>query len=184
MEISTILVRKASTRDGIVEDTKELISRFGSKPKKVTIEKVIELTKEEFKEFENDLLSDRDFIKDNKEFSYFLVKEKGTANKEGIIVDTEGYDYPRYTGVLVEEVNTFKCTRCERYFIGEPAISRKDNESPVCSKCGMEEAIDDFNHREIIEKCLKLQDTANELGAEIIVRLADGYERRIKPINT
>ena len=183
MEISTILVRKATTRDGIVEDTKELISRFGSKPKKLTIEKVIELTKEEFEEFKNNLLADRDFIKDNKEISYFLVKEKGANNKEGIIVDTEGYDYPRYTGVFVEEANTFKCTRCERYFIGEPAISRKDNESSVCSKCGMEEAIDDFNHKEIIEKCFKLQDTANELGAEIIVKLSDGYERIIKPIN-
>lgn len=181
MEISTILVRKASTRDGIVEDTKELISRFGSKPKKVTIEKVIELTKEEFKEFENDLLSDRDFIKDNKEISYFLVKEKGAENKEGIIIDTEGYDYPRYTGVFVEEVKTFKCARCERYFIGEPAISRKDNESPVCSKCGMKEAIDDVNHGEVIKKCFKLQETANELDAEIIIKLRDGYERRIKP---
>lgn len=183
MEISTILVRKATTRDGIVETAKELISRFGSKPKKVTIEKVIELTKEEFKEFENDLLADRDFIKDNKEFTYLLVKEKDATDKEGIIVDTEGYDYPRYTGVFVEEVKTFKCTRCERYFLGEPAISRKDNQSLVCSKCGMEEAIDDFNHRDIIEKCLQLQKTANELNAEIIIKLSGGYERIIKPIN-
>ena len=181
MEISTILVRKASTRDGIVEDTKELISRFGSKPKKVTIEKVIELTKEEFKEFENDLLSDRDFIKDNKEFSYFLVKEKGTANKEGIIVDTEGYDYPRYTGVLVEEVNTFKCTRCERYFIGEPAISRKDNESFVCSFCGMQEAVEDFNHEEIIGFFRTLKKKANELKLQISIKAEDGYEKVIKP---
>ena len=183
MEISTILVRKATTRDGIVEDTKELISRFGSKPKKVTIEKVIELTKEEFDEFKNNLLVDREFIKANKEYMYFLVKEKGTDDKKGIIVDTAGYDYPRYTGLFVEEARTFKCTRCERYFIGEPAISRKDNKSPVCSKCGMQEVIDDFNHRDVIEYCLKLQDTANELDAEIIVKLPDGYERRVVPNN-
>lgn len=183
MEISTILVRKAPTYDDIIEYTKEMISLFGSKPEKVNIQKVIEMTKEEFTEFKNTLLLDKDFIKDNKEYTYFLVKEKGTVDKKGIIVDTAGYDYPRYTGVFAKEEKTFKCTRCERYFIGEPAISRKDNKSPVCSKCGMQEAIDDFNHREIIEKCLKLQDTANELGAEIIVKLPDGYERRIKPKN-
>lgn len=180
MEISTILVRKATTHDWIIQDTKELISRFGSKPKKVAIQKVIEMTKEEFNEFKNNLLADRDFIKDNKEYTYFLVKEKGTEDKKGIIVDTAGYDYPRYTGVFVEEAKTFKCTRCERYFIGEPAISRKDNKSPVCSKCGMQEAIDDFNHRDIIEYCLTLQETANKFDAEIIVKLPDGYERIVK----
>lgn len=183
MEMSTIFVRKAATHDWIIQDTKELISRFGSKPKKVTIQKVIELTKEEFDEFKNDLLADRDFIKDNKEFSYFLVKEKGTADKEGIIVDTEGYDYPRYTGLPITEEEFHKCSRCGNYFIGQSAVSRKDNKSEVCSKCSMDEALEDYEHREVIEYCFRLQETANELGAEIIVKLPDGYERRIKQNN-
>lgn len=181
MEISTILVRKASTYEWIIKDTKELISKFNSKPRMVKIQKIIEMTKEEFNEFKEDLLSDRDFIKENKEYTQFLVKEKGSEDKEGIIVDTAGYDYPRYTGVLVEGEETFKCTKCERYFIGEPAISRKDNESFVCSTCGMQEAVEDLNHQEIIEFCKTLQKKANDLKLQISIKAEDGYEKIIRP---
>lgn len=36
------------------------------------------------------------------------------------------------------------CPKCKRPIIGYPAISRKDNKTEICSKCGQEEAIRDF----------------------------------------
>lgn len=37
-----------------------------------------------------------------------------------------------------------KCPICKRRYIGIGAISRKDNETEICSQCGTEEAIFDF----------------------------------------
>ncbi len=36
------------------------------------------------------------------------------------------------------------CPRCHRDYDGYPAISRKDNKTKICSKCGNQEAIFDF----------------------------------------
>lgn len=38
-----------------------------------------------------------------------------------------------------------KCERCGRIFAEEPALSRKDNKTEICSHCGLEEAIEEFN---------------------------------------
>lgn len=38
-----------------------------------------------------------------------------------------------------------KCERCGKVFIGEPALSRKDNKTEICSRCGLEEAVEEFN---------------------------------------
>lgn len=38
-----------------------------------------------------------------------------------------------------------KCERCGKFFIGEPALSRKDNKTRICTHCGLAEAIEDFN---------------------------------------
>ena len=38
-----------------------------------------------------------------------------------------------------------KCERCGKTFIGEPALSRKDNKTEICSHCGLKEAIEEFN---------------------------------------
>ena len=35
-----------------------------------------------------------------------------------------------------------KCTRCGKEFDYPPALSRKDNESPVCRVCGAAEALE------------------------------------------
>ena len=183
MAISTIFSRKAVNYEGLFNDTQEIIRKFGGKIEKVEIEKIIEMTKKEFDEFKNDLLEYQEFIKGNKDFSVFLVKERGTEDEKGIIVDAQGYNYPRYTGLPITEEEFHKCNRCGNYFIGQSAVSRKDNKSEVCRKCGTEEALEDYEHRGFIEYCFKLQETANELGAEIIVKLPDGYERMIKPNN-
>ena len=36
---------------------------------------------------------------------------------------------------------SFICPRCKNYFEGFAAISRKDNKTEICDKCGTEEAL-------------------------------------------
>ncbi len=36
------------------------------------------------------------------------------------------------------------CRRCGRKYYEPPAISRKDNKTKICSKCGMLEALESF----------------------------------------
>ena len=35
------------------------------------------------------------------------------------------------------------CPRCKREIKGEPALSRRDNETEICSDCGTAEALSD-----------------------------------------
>ena len=37
-----------------------------------------------------------------------------------------------------------KCPLCKRPIEGHPAISRKDNKTEICSRCGQKEALEDF----------------------------------------
>jgi len=37
-----------------------------------------------------------------------------------------------------------KCRRCKKKFTEYPAISRRDNETEICSFCGVSEALFDF----------------------------------------
>ena len=36
------------------------------------------------------------------------------------------------------------CPKCKREIKGEPAISRRDNNTEICSNCGTAEALADF----------------------------------------
>ena len=36
------------------------------------------------------------------------------------------------------------CPRCKREIIGEPALSRRDNETEICSDCGTAEALSEM----------------------------------------
>lgn len=36
------------------------------------------------------------------------------------------------------------CPKCNQEYNGRPAISREDNETPICPECGMLEAVDDL----------------------------------------
>ncbi len=44
----------------------------------------------------------------------------------------------------MEEKKWKKCPRCGKKYNTYPAISRKDNETKICPKCGNEEALLDF----------------------------------------
>ena len=90
-------------------DINELKNRTGpEKDKKYfVVEKVIELDDKEFDEFSNDLLEDRDFIRENIDLMYvgtndiwhcILIKPKG--RDEAILTEAEGYSYSRYSAYI------------------------------------------------------------------------------------
>lgn len=107
MKNKAVFIRKANNLKDLKEQTKEYkmeLSPF------VICERV-ELTANEFEDFCNDFISKREFIIENltkmgydKMFYCILVFSKGS--KEGILVESEGYSYPRYTAVIqMSEVN-------------------------------------------------------------------------------
>ena len=79
------------------------------------IEKVIELTDEEFKELVTNPLDDRLFIHQNKELMYedkdgfwhclFVIAD---GYDYGILIESEGSDYPRYTAYIPKVVFELK----------------------------------------------------------------------------
>ena len=71
------------------------------------IEKVVELSREEFHHFKNNLLDDYDFISENSDLMH--VDKTGTTHcllvigddyEEGILVNSEGSSYARYSALL------------------------------------------------------------------------------------
>jgi len=83
------------------------IKKLINKNYEVKIEKVIEIDVDWFHKFENDLLNDYDFIKDNVDFMYIdnhnvwhciLITYSGSDY--GILVESEGYHYARYSAYL------------------------------------------------------------------------------------
>lgn len=71
------------------------------------IEKVIEISNDEFNEFLNDILSDKDFIEENKDLMYVDANDVWHAifvtSKEadfGLLIQSEGYPYARYSAYI------------------------------------------------------------------------------------
>ena len=66
------------------------------------VEKIIELTPEGYEHFTESLISDYPFIADNKEHMwmdngvYHCLLITTADRKEGLLVESEGYDYARY----------------------------------------------------------------------------------------
>ena len=99
-----VFVRKAAG----IADLKEAV-RQGGKTEPYVIENQVELAPCDYEAFSNDLLSDYDFVQTNlplmrkdKSGTYhcLLVKPKGGTG--GILVESEGYSYPRYTAIYKE----------------------------------------------------------------------------------
>ncbi len=104
----TILVRKAIDLNELIIRTKNKIEEANIFPKLIRLAKTIEITKEEFDELKDNLLKDNRVIKENKhlcvENKYLLIKEQDTIDEKGIIVDPQGFDYARYSGVIVSKI--------------------------------------------------------------------------------
>ena len=90
-------------------DIDELKRRTGQEQDKsyFVIEKVIELEENEFDEFADDLLEDKDFIRDNIDSMYvdpndiwYCVLVKATGRNDGIAISSSGYCYARYSSYI------------------------------------------------------------------------------------
>lgn len=100
-------IRKATNLEEVEVDTKK-IRVNSSKKESFIIEKVIELSTTQYEAFSQNLLDDRDFISEhllnmgvdqNGIWHCILVKET-TTNATGILINSEGYSYARYVGIL------------------------------------------------------------------------------------
>ena len=78
-------------------------------PSEVVIEKTIYLTSEQYKKFADGFLDDVDFIKEN--INLMKVDENGIwhcikvtvkGSKQSVLVESDGYEYARYTSVINE----------------------------------------------------------------------------------
>lgn len=93
---------------GTIEDLKEIVGR--DMGYEFIIEETVELEPAEYEDFTKNLLGDYEFIArhkgkmwvdGNEVWHCLLVKAKGA--KEGVLVESEGYDYARYTAYFAEE---------------------------------------------------------------------------------
>lgn len=74
------------------------------------VEKVIELENSEFESYLDDILEDKDFIEENIDLMYVDDEDKWHAilvtSKEadfGILVQSEGYSYARYSAYVLKK---------------------------------------------------------------------------------
>lgn len=65
-----------------------------------SVDDVIVLSEEEFSSLYNDLLEDREYFEERKEKRYDSVLVLGKGQKDGILVDTQGCSYARYTALV------------------------------------------------------------------------------------
>lgn len=52
----------------------------------------------------------------------------------------------------MREIEIKKCPKCNKIINGYSAISRRDNETEICSECGQLEALEDFFKNQKEEK--------------------------------
>lgn len=95
--------RKVLNLNELKELTKEA-KKDGAKGTAYEVTKEIELSDEEFREFEKDFCKDRPWITKedggfNEKGELRCIRVKNTKTKKSILVDSEGYNYPRYTAI-------------------------------------------------------------------------------------
>ena len=95
--------RKVLNLKELKELTKEA-KKDGVKGTAYEVTKEIELRDEEFKEFAKDFCKDQPWItkedgKRKKKGELRCIRVRNTKTKKSILVDSEGYTYPRYTAI-------------------------------------------------------------------------------------
>ena len=65
----------------------------------------------------------------------------------------------------VEVIEIRKCPHCGKFYTAAPAISRKDNQTPICPACGTLEALDELNISE--EEKAKIMANVKEWESDI-----------------
>ena len=128
-------------------------------------------------------MTNRNFFEGHRD-EIFLVKEKGSDNYSGVIVQPSGFSYARFAGIPMRKVDFKLCPRCGKLYYEYPAISRKDNTTEICPKCGTEEALLQFdNNYKFINFLDELHNRANEFDIRIVVSKHDGEDIVINPEN-
>lgn len=102
------IVRKAANVEEWEAGKAYIKRNCGTKAKhEVVIEKTITLTSTEFAKFCDNFLEDMDFIKENLGFMrvdeneiWHCIKVTASGSKISVLVESEGYDYARYTSVV------------------------------------------------------------------------------------
>jgi hypothetical protein len=100
--MKAIMVRKASS----LNDWKAAVKEYNLRESEIVIEKTIELSENEFNELCNDFFANRSYITNNLNHMYMqdgvwhCMLVKSPSSKFGILIESEGYDYARYTGVV------------------------------------------------------------------------------------
>ncbi len=69
------------------------------------------------------------------------------------------------------------CFRCKKSYTEYPALSRRDNKTAICSACGSEEGINDYQKiLDIPIECLKVEKEFHEkIGADYKIWLEWKY---------
>ena len=168
IQLVTIMVRKPMNYEQLLHNQLEMASQFHTHPEKIKITTILEISHEEFIDFKNNLLAERNFIQEHD--GIFLVKEKGADNYDGLIIDAQGFPYARYVGIPMKEMENKKCPRCHHYYIGHPALSRKDNKTEICPTCGVEESLEALGYYKDFEEFLTMaHQIANKYHSQITI---------------
>ena len=100
--MKAIMVRKACG----VKDWHKIVEEYNFTPSEVVIEKTVELNEDAFKDLCEDFFKYRDYIKENLTHMYMgdavwhCVLVKSPKSKIGILIESEGYEYARYTSII------------------------------------------------------------------------------------
>ena len=165
------MCRKSTDIHALKQDMETLMRTLNTAPEQVNIDRVIELKHMEFYDFKENLLEDREWLKDTGG-EIILVKETGADDQSGIIVQTSGFEYARYSGLPMQKVDYKKCPRCGKIYTEHPAISRTDNKTEICSHCGIEEALEAAGYSlKFIELLDDLHTKADKFKIQIDVKV-------------
>lgn len=100
--MKAVMVRKANN----VKDWQKIVKEYDLGASQVIIEKTVELSNEEFNELCDDFFKYRNYIIENlchmymQEGVWHCILVKSSTSKIGILIESEGYDYARYTAVV------------------------------------------------------------------------------------
>lgn len=104
------MIRKAASAKDWLDRVADIKHVFGRQPEvvEVKIEKSITLPKDEFQRFADNLLDDSDIVKENLDLMrvdenkvWHCIKVTAKGLPYSILVESEGYDYARYTAIVV-----------------------------------------------------------------------------------
>ena len=79
-------------------------------------------------------------LKPNERYSSFLVDAKRYDDED--ILREELESLPKTLTYKILELQ--RCPKCKKVFTEPPALSRVDNETEICSECGVREAIEAY----------------------------------------